>query len=141
MTPFVPSTSPGGRAPATTLHATGVIPPLDCRVALYAVPRRASGNRPAGVVMSRGAATRILNDCVAVCWGLLESCTCTVKAKLPVAEMIGWSNDLRSATEGRGNFFVLDQSFEKLPEELQPKIIGQIRSRKGLKGTEEENAE
>jgi elongation factor 2 len=55
--------------------------------------------------------------------------------------MFGLSSDLRSATEGRGNFFVLDQSFEKLPEELQPKIIGQIRSRKGLKGSEEENSE
>jgi elongation factor 2 len=55
--------------------------------------------------------------------------------------MFGLSSDLRSATEGRGNFFVLDQNFEKLPEELQPKIIGQIRSRKGLKGTEEENSE
>ncbi|GIU69526.1 MAG: hypothetical protein KatS3mg002_0762 [Candidatus Woesearchaeota archaeon] len=61
-----------------------------------------------------------------------------VKGKLPVGEMFGLSSDLRSATEGRGNFFVLDQTFEKLPEELQSKIIQQIRSRKGLKGTEEE---
>ena len=64
-----------------------------------------------------------------------------VKGKLPVGEMFGLSSDLRSATEGRGSFFVLDQTFEKLPEELQPKIIGQIRNRKGLKGTEEESSE
>jgi elongation factor 2 len=64
-----------------------------------------------------------------------------VKGKLPVGEMFGLSSDLRSATEGRGNFFVLDQGFEKLPEELQGKIIGQIRNRKGLKGTEEESSE
>lgn len=70
-----------------------------------------------------------------------EGAQIVVKGKLPVGEMFGLSSDLRSATEGRGNFFVLDQNFEKLPEELQPKIIGQIRSRKGLKGTEEENSE
>lgn len=64
-----------------------------------------------------------------------------VKGKLPVGEMFGLSSDLRSATEGRGNFFVLDQTFEKLPEELQGKIISQIRNRKGLKGTEEEQSE
>ncbi|RJQ15878.1 elongation factor EF-2 [Candidatus Woesearchaeota archaeon] len=60
-----------------------------------------------------------------------------VIGKLPVAEMFGLSNDLRSGTEGRGNFFVQDQMFEKLPEELQGKIIKQIRERKGLKAEEE----
>tara|TARA_Y100000310_G_scaffold186269_1_gene186344 strand:- start:3303 stop:5483 length:2181 start_codon:yes stop_codon:yes gene_type:complete len=57
----------------------------------------------------------------------------TVKAKLPVAEMFGLSNTLRSATAGRGTFSVVDQIFEKLPEVLQDKIIKQIRERKGLK--------
>jgi elongation factor 2 len=55
-----------------------------------------------------------------------------VKAKLPVAEMLGWSSDLRSATAGRGNSSLADQSFEKLPSELQPRIIQQIVQRKGL---------
>jgi elongation factor 2 len=55
-----------------------------------------------------------------------------VKAKLPVAEMIGWSSDLRSATGGRGNSFLIDQMFEKLPDELQEKIVRQIKDRKGL---------
>ncbi len=61
-----------------------------------------------------------------------EGATVTVKAKLPVAEMFGLTSDLRSATGGRGVFFVVDQSFEKLPEEQQNKIIQQIRNRKGL---------
>ena len=56
----------------------------------------------------------------------------TVKAKLPVAEMFGFASDLRSATGGRGFQFLVDQMFEKLPEELQPKIIDQIKKRKGL---------
>ncbi|MEK6907179.1 MAG: elongation factor EF-2 [Nanoarchaeota archaeon] len=55
-----------------------------------------------------------------------------VKAKLPVAEMFGLSNDLRSATEGRGSHYVIDQVFEKLPPELQQKIVTNIRKRKGL---------
>ena len=55
-----------------------------------------------------------------------------IKAKLPVGEMIGWSSDLRSATNGRGVSSLVDQTFEKLPAELQPKIIQQIVNRKGL---------
>ena len=56
----------------------------------------------------------------------------TIKGKLPVAEMFGLSNDIRSSTEGRASFSVVDQGFEKLPNELQQKIINQIRSRKGI---------
>ena len=55
-----------------------------------------------------------------------------IKAKLPVAEMIGWSNDMRSATEGRGNSSLADQMFEKVPFNLQAEIIRNIRQRKGL---------
>lgn len=55
-----------------------------------------------------------------------------VKAAMPVAEMFGWSSDLRSATSGRGSSFILDQKFEKLPESLQMKTINSIRQRKGM---------
>jgi elongation factor 2 len=57
---------------------------------------------------------------------------CTIKAKMPVAEMIGLASDLRSATEGRGNFSMVDQSFEKMPSSVQEQIVRQIRTRKGL---------
>ncbi len=53
-------------------------------------------------------------------------------AKIPVAEMIGWSNDLRSATEGRGVSSLADQKFQKMPRELQADVIKKIRDRKGL---------
>jgi elongation factor 2 len=56
-----------------------------------------------------------------------------VKAKLPVAEMFGLSSDLRGSTEGRGNFYVQDQSFEKLPYDQQGKVSVKLRERKGLK--------
>jgi len=61
-----------------------------------------------------------------------EGNTVMVRAKLPVGEMLGWSSDLRSATEGRGTSSLVDQMFEKMPNELQDKIIKQIRQRKGL---------
>ncbi len=61
-----------------------------------------------------------------------EGSNAEVKAKIPVAEMIGWSSDLRSATEGRGTSSLLDQLFEKVPQSLQADIIRKIRDRKGL---------
>jgi len=63
-----------------------------------------------------------------------------VKAKMPVAEMFGMTSELRSATSGRGVHYLVDQSFEKLPNELQGKLISQIRQRKGLKLEEEQQA-
>lgn len=59
------------------------------------------------------------------------------KGKLPVAEMFGLASELRSATGGRGNSSLVDQTFERLPGEMQKNIISQIRQRKGLKETEE----
>ncbi|MEK6898363.1 MAG: elongation factor EF-2 [Nanoarchaeota archaeon] len=61
-----------------------------------------------------------------------ESGIAEIKAKLPVAEMIGWSSDLRSATEGRGNSSLLDQLFERIPQSLQADVVRRIRDRKGL---------
>jgi len=61
-----------------------------------------------------------------------ESQTTVIQAKIPVAEMIGWSNDLRSATEGRGVSSLIDQTFQKMPSELQPNVVKRIRERKGL---------
>lgn len=60
----------------------------------------------------------------------------TIKAKIPVAEMIGWSSDLRSATEGRGVASLVDQMFEKAPSDQQTTIIRKIRDRKGLADTQ-----
>lgn len=55
-----------------------------------------------------------------------------MEAKIPVAEMIGWSSDLRSATQGRGVSSLKEQQFQKLPRELQDNVIRKIRERKGL---------
>jgi len=61
-----------------------------------------------------------------------EMDTSTIKAKMPVSEMIGMAGDLRGATEGRGSFSLVDQMFERMPTEIQEKVMRQIRSRKGL---------
>lgn len=56
----------------------------------------------------------------------------TVKAKMPVGEMFGFTDELRSETEGRGRWFLKDSEFEKLPANLQEEVISKIRDRKGL---------
>lgn len=62
-----------------------------------------------------------------------EGAQSVVKAKLPVAEMLGWSSDLRSATGGRGVSSLMDQSFERMSADLANKVMMQIRQRKNLK--------
>jgi len=61
-----------------------------------------------------------------------EGASVQLEAKIPVAEMMGWSSDLRSATEGRGTSSLKDQLFEKIPQSLQADVIKKIRDRKGL---------
>ena len=60
----------------------------------------------------------------------------SMKVKMPVAEMIGLAGDLRGATEGRASFSLVDQMFERMPTEIQEKVIRQIRNRKGLADNE-----
>ena len=63
-----------------------------------------------------------------------EGSLVVIKAKMPAAELLGWSSDLRSATGGRGNSSLIDQMFERVPVELQQKVIKSIRQRKGSTG-------
>jgi elongation factor 2 len=51
----------------------------------------------------------------------------------PVFEMLGFSSDIRSATEGRASWNTENAGFEPLPDNLQPETILKIRERKGLK--------
>jgi elongation factor 2 len=57
----------------------------------------------------------------------------TIIVKLPVAEMFGFGNDLRSATQGRGIPYQEYAGYEPLPKEMLAKIVKQIRTRKGDK--------
>ena len=56
----------------------------------------------------------------------------SITARLPVAEVIkGFSNDIRSITQGRAIWYYEFAGYEKLPTELQNKIVREIRKRKG----------
>ncbi|MBI4017769.1 MAG: elongation factor EF-2 [Candidatus Aenigmarchaeota archaeon] len=55
-----------------------------------------------------------------------------VKSTLPVSEMFGFEAALKSATGGRGFYFLVDVTFETLPRELLERTVVQIRTRKGL---------
>jgi elongation factor 2 len=56
-----------------------------------------------------------------------------IEAKAPVAEMFGFATAIRSATTGRALWSTENSGFEKLPKDLQPEVVRQIRIRKGLK--------
>ncbi len=43
--------------------------------------------------------------------------------KVPLAEMFGYSGEIRSATAGRGNFSMEPMSYEKVPEQISEKIL------------------
>jgi len=60
--------------------------------------------------------------------GLITDCrlhgnTRIIDANVPLAEMFGYSNDLRSATGGRGTFTMEPYTYEKVPEQLAREII------------------
>lgn len=46
-----------------------------------------------------------------------------VKAFVPLAEMFGYSTDLRSITQGRGNFSMFFEKYEPAPKNVQDKIV------------------
>jgi len=50
-----------------------------------------------------------------------------VKAHVPLAEMFGYSTDLRSATQGRATFTMQFTSYDKVPENKAEAIIHRIR--------------
>ncbi len=56
-----------------------------------------------------------------------------IKAKIPVAELFGFEAALKSATAGRGFQSLVDIVYELLSNDLQNKIILQVRKRKGMK--------
>ena len=46
-----------------------------------------------------------------------------VKAYVPLAEMFGYSTDLRSKTQGRGNYSMFFEKYEQVPKSVQEKIL------------------
>jgi len=60
--------------------------------------------------------------------GLITDCRMhgnmrVIDAKVPLAEMFGYSSEIRSATAGRGTFTIEPLSYEKVPEQIAKTII------------------
>ncbi len=47
-----------------------------------------------------------------------------VRALVPLAEMFGYATDLRSMTQGRGNFIMEFDHYDEVPPEIAEKLIG-----------------
>ncbi len=56
----------------------------------------------------------------------------TVSAECPVSDMFGFASDVRGATQGRALWSTENAGFKHVPPELQKKVVGEIRTRKGL---------
>ena len=46
-----------------------------------------------------------------------------VRAFVPLAEMFGYSTDLRSRTQGRGNYSMFFEKYEPVPKSIQEKVL------------------
>ena len=46
-----------------------------------------------------------------------------IKGYVPLAEMFGYSTDLRSKTQGRGNYSMFFEKYEQVPKSVQEKVI------------------
>ncbi len=48
-----------------------------------------------------------------------------VRAFVPLAEMFGYSTELRSTTQGRGNYSMFFEKYEQCPKSVQEKVIAE----------------
>src|SRR5712691_6819441 len=62
----------------------------------------------------------------------------TIKARVPMAEMLTYGSTLRSITQGRGSFHMEYSHYEEVPRNLQEKIIAE--KKKGQGGDEQHAA-
>ena len=47
-----------------------------------------------------------------------------IKGFVPLSEMFGYATDLRSKTQGRGNYSMFFEKYEKVPKSVQEKVLG-----------------
>ncbi|WP_024291939.1 elongation factor G [Lacrimispora indolis] len=52
-----------------------------------------------------------------------------VKAFVPLSEMFGYSTDLRSRTQGRGNYSMFFEKYEQVPKNVQEKVLADKKSK------------
>ena len=56
-----------------------------------------------------------------------EGVMCVIESQVPLAEMFGYSTDLRSATQGRATFTMQFSAYDRVPENLAKAVISRIR--------------
>ena len=52
-----------------------------------------------------------------------------VTAFVPLAEMFGYSTELRSATQGRGNYSMFFEKYEPVPKNVQEKVLSALKGK------------
>ena len=52
-----------------------------------------------------------------------------VRAFVPLSEMFGYSTDLRSSTQGRGNYSMFFEKYEQVPKSVMEKIIAERKGK------------
>ncbi len=87
------------------------------------VPEKYMGNSTSEIQGRRGQIYEIRS----------EGDTTVIVGNAPVAELFGFSGDIRSATEGRALWNTENAGFAPVPPSLQLEVVGKIRQRKGLK--------
>ena len=52
-----------------------------------------------------------------------------VRAYVPLSEMFGYSTDLRSSTQGRGNYSMFFEKYEQVPKNVMEKILAERKGK------------
>ncbi|MCR5744123.1 MAG: elongation factor G [Lachnospiraceae bacterium] len=52
-----------------------------------------------------------------------------VTAYVPLAEMFGYSTELRSSTQGRGNYSMFFEKYEPVPKNVQEKVLSNLKGK------------
>ena len=50
-----------------------------------------------------------------------------IRAYVPLSEMFGYSTDLRSRTQGRGNYSMFFEKYEPVPKSVQEKVLNDTK--------------
>ncbi len=57
----------------------------------------------------------------------------TLRSEVPLSEMFGYSNDLRSMTQGKGTFTMEFYKYRRLPSNLQDEVIKKVQEEEAAK--------